>query len=92
MPKRSVIITAGFWAQLIYYNIRNKYDIIAVVDNDPMKQGKIFNSTQLIINKNSFLDTLGSDTTAIIFEGHYCRDEVVRTVLEHNKDIQIMYL
>lgn len=92
VPQKSVITTAGFWGQVLYNNITNKNDIIAVIDNDPIKQGKIFNGTELTINKSLYLNNFGNDTTAIIIKGFFWSDEVASTIRKHNKDIQIMYL
>lgn len=92
VPNKTVIISAGFWAQILYHNIINKENVIAILDNDPMKQGYTFYNTQLIIKPSSSLSQWDNDTTAVILGGRFWTEELAKIVRSYNTDIKIMYL
>jgi hypothetical protein len=92
VPNKTVIISAGFWAQILYHNIVNKENVIAIVDNDPMKQGSTFYNTQLIIKPNPSLIEFEDDTTAVILGGRFWTEELTRIVRTYNTNIKIIYL
>jgi hypothetical protein len=92
IPDKSVIISAGFWAQILYYNIINKDSVIAIIDNDIMKQGKKFYNTNFIIQASSKLSEFGTDITAIILGDRFWTNELTKIVHKYNSTINILYL
>ena len=92
VPPNSILISAGFYSQVLYYNILNKKNIIGVIDNDPKKQGRIFCGTNLIVNKFSFISNFTNDVSALVLKGHLWTEEIVNIIRNYNTNITIIYL
>lgn len=89
VPSESYLMGAGFYSQVIYHNIVNPESIIGIVDNDTMKQGKLFYNTPFIIEPFRALQKASS---VIVMKNKYWTEEAVQMVKEVNPDINIHYL
>ena len=92
VPEKSSLIGAGFWSQVLLYNITNKENIIGVLDNDPTKQDRIYYDTNLMIQPFLVLKNYDSTTHVLILSNKYWTQEVVQLINKINSSIKIVYL
>jgi 2-polyprenyl-3-methyl-5-hydroxy-6-metoxy-1,4-benzoquinol methylase len=92
VPERSFLVGAGFWSQVLLYNIINKESIIGVLENDPTKQGRTYYNTNLLIQPFSILKEFDSTTHVLILSNKYWTQEVVQLIQKINDSIKIIYL
>jgi len=92
VPEKSFLIGAGFWSQVLLYNITNKENIIGVLDNDPTKQNRIYYNTNLMIQPFSVLKNYDTATHVLILSNKYWTQEVVQLINKINSSIKIVYL
>jgi hypothetical protein len=88
IPKNTFLSTCSMYGLIAYSCIKNKEDIIGVIDYSPQKRGKKFGTTNLIVYPYEHLKNYNENTH--IFISHPKKNNIIAIVKNANPDIKII--
>jgi len=89
VPTNTFIATAGMYSIILYQKIRNKNDVIGIIDLDKNKVGKKFSNTELIVYSYEHL-TYKNDYNILV--KHPKKINIIDTIRQYNDSINIICL
>ena len=90
VPQNTIITTAAYVSRILYAIIKNKENIIAIVDNSPIKYKKRFSNSDLFIQSYDYLKNCNKNDIALVC--HSRKNDIIETIRKYNDQISILQI
>jgi len=90
IPKNTFLATAGHNTIIIYSLIKNKENIIGIIDENKLIQGKLFGNSNHIIQPYEHLKCYDKNTNILILE--FRKDDIINSIRKVNTEINFLFI